>query len=192
MGECRRAPASFPFPGRGTGGVQKHRGCMCTHAHSHGQLHSRRRVAPKIPCVAWRCACAAVARVARCVHAMAPALRAHAWPRCRVLAGHRERVRVQLRVARVQCVLCKVCAHEQCWQHCAPHGVRHACVLDEAHSTSEHHSVRARARMFAGSAVTAWPGSECWCEVLLLGWHVRYFFLFVAYVLLRKVIRVLM
>ena len=137
-------PRLVPFPGRGTGGVQKHRGCMCTHAHSHGQLHSRRRVAPKIPCVAWRCACAAVARVARCVHAMAPALRAHAWPRCRVLAGHRERVRVQLRVARVQCVLCKVCAHEQCWQHCAPHGVRHACVLDEAQPMSIIPCVRVR------------------------------------------------
>ena len=105
------APRLSRFPGRGAGGVQKHRGRHT--AHSHGRLHSRRRVAPKIPCVAWRYACAAVARVARCVHAMAPALRAHAWPRCRVLAGHCERVRVQLRVARVQCVLCKVCAHEQ-------------------------------------------------------------------------------
>ena len=162
-GRCRRSPA-IPFPRAGR------RRCSetpFTHTHTHGQLHSRRRVAPKIPRVAWRCACAAVARVARCVHAMAPALRAHAWPRCRVLAGHRERVRVQLRVARVQCVLCKVCAHLQCWQHCAPHGVRHACVLDEAQPVSIIPCVRVRECLRAalwrpGQGASAGASAAAW------------------------------
>ena len=55
-------------------------------------------------------------RVLRCVHATAPALSACALPRLRALAGRRNRACVQLRVARVQCDLCKVCAHEQSWQ----------------------------------------------------------------------------
>ena len=49
------------------------------------------------------------ARVARCVRAMAPALRVHARPYSRVLAGHRKRDCEQLRVACVQCGLCKEC-----------------------------------------------------------------------------------
>ena len=72
------------------------------------------------------------ARVARCVHAMAPALRAHARPYSRVLAGHRKRDREQLRVACVQCCLCKECGCEQSWQHCVSHGVQRACALGEA------------------------------------------------------------
>ena len=86
------------------------------------------------------------ARVARCVHAMAPAALAHARPYSRVLAGHRKRDRVQLRVACVQCCLCKECGCEQSWQHCASHGVRHACVLDDAQPVSIIPCVRARKR----------------------------------------------
>ena len=86
------------------------------------------------------------ARVARCVHAMAPAALAHARPYSRVLAGHRKRDRVQLRVACVQCCLCKQCGCEQSWQHCASHGVRHACVLDDAQPVSIIPCVRARKR----------------------------------------------
>ena len=81
-----------------------------------------------------RCVLRGFARVARCVHAMAPALRARAWPRLRMRAGRRKRVCVQLRVACVPCDLCKLCGWEQCWQHCVPYGVRRACALGEAQS----------------------------------------------------------
>ena len=91
-----------------------------------------------------RCVLCGFARVARCVHAMAPALRAPAWPRLRVRAGRRERVCVQLRVAFVPCDLCKLCGWEQCWQHCVPHGARRACALGEAQSVGIIPRARAR------------------------------------------------
>ena len=113
---------------------------------------------PKIPCIAWRCVDAAFARVARAVRAMASALLACAWPRLRVLAGHRKRVRVQLRVARVECVSCKVCGCGQCWQQGGmAGGVCCARVLGEAQIMSIIPHARARERV-RGARVEAAAG----------------------------------
>ena len=122
------------YLGRGAGGVQKH--LVCTYVHSHGGFTAGEANGAKIPLAALRCARAAFARVARCVCAMARAVRARARPCLRVLAGRRERDRVLLRVACVQHDLCKCCAHVQSWQHCAPHGVRRACAPGEAQPVS--------------------------------------------------------
>ena len=105
---------------------------MCTHLHSQGGFTGWAR-RPKIPCCAWRCAHAAFARVARAARVAARALRVHARPRLRMLAGHPKRVRVQRRVARVQCVLCSECAHVQSWQQAGmAGGAPCARVLGEA------------------------------------------------------------
>ena len=140
---CAGEPRLSLYPGRGAGGVQKHH----SHTHTHtGGLHRARRVARKIADMYISMRDGGFARVARCVLAMAPAALAHARPYSRVLAGHRKRDRVQLRVACVQCCLCKQCGCEQSWQHCASHGVRHACVLDDAQPVSIIPCVRARER----------------------------------------------
>ena len=142
-GVCRRAPA-IPLSRAGR------RRCSetpFTHTHTHGRAsQSESRGTRAARCMYISLRDGGFARVARCVRAMAPAALAHARPYSRVLAGHRKRDRVQLRVACVQCCLCKECGCEQSWQHCASHGVRHACVLDDAQPVSIIPCVRARER----------------------------------------------
>ena len=110
---------------------------MCTHMHSRGGFTASSRGARKSRWLACRRVVRCVARMARCLCALARALRVHARPRQRVLAGHPKRVRVQLRVAHVQCDLCKACAHVQSWQQSGmAGGVPCARVLGEAQNMS--------------------------------------------------------
>ena len=106
-GEVPARPG-YPFIPGGAPAVFKNtiRARMCIHAGGFTAIAWRGAAARNIYISARN---GSLARVARCVHAMAPALRAHAWPCLSVLGGRRELVRVQLRVACVQCVLCKVC-----------------------------------------------------------------------------------
>ena len=82
-------------------------------------------------CVQWRRLCACMlGRIRACLPGIASAIASSCG----------------LRVACVQCCLCKECGCEQSWQHCASHGVRHACVLDDAQPVSIIPCVRARER----------------------------------------------
>ena len=141
-------PASpgYPFIPGGAPAVFRNTICarMCIARKFGGRGATRKEAAARDMYISMRNG--GFARVARCVHAMAPAALAHARPYSRVLAGHRKRDRVQLRVACVQCCLCKQCGCEQSWQHCVSHGVRHACVLDDAQPVSIIPCVRARER----------------------------------------------
>ena len=140
-------PASPGYPFIPGGAPAVFRNTIHTHTHTHGRAsQSESRGTRAARCMYISLRDGGFARVARCVRAMAPAALAHARPYSRVLAGHRKRDRVQLRVACVQCCLCKECGCEQSWQHCASHGVRHACVLDDAQPVSIIPCVRARER----------------------------------------------
>ena len=120
--------------------------CMCTHMHSRdGFTASAARGAENPVC---RVALRARRRcsLARCVHALAQALRAHAWPdRCE-RAGCSERERVRLRVA----VGWLPWAGSRCWEQCAQCAaslsVRRACASGEAQRVSIIPRARARAR----------------------------------------------
>ena len=108
--------AHFPKDVSPGGAAGRRRGAwpgarMCTHMHSRGGFTASSRGARESRWLACRRVARCVARMARCLCALARALRVHARPRQRVLAGHPKRVRVQLRVAHVQCHLCKACAN---------------------------------------------------------------------------------